>query len=226
MNFKSIRGRITLIIVIIFVLFGAAISFNIFSLIRSNDGLGSYRDLSDATNQISEIENNFFETALAFKDYVINYDEQTREIITQNIDTVQSFFTGETTNSTVVQNVITKIGEYESNFNQIVQLNEEKERIATDEFNNISSQVINSVSEFKSYAQKSITSSLLLLSDNIQQILDETISFTHNYLQSKSNTDKVIVISNFEEIESLFNRVNYEISYGIVTDELINSFET
>ena len=70
MLFKSIRGRITLIIVVIFVLFGAAISFNIFSLIRSNDGLGSYRDLSDATNQISEIENTFFEAALAFKDYV------------------------------------------------------------------------------------------------------------------------------------------------------------
>jgi methyl-accepting chemotaxis protein len=226
MNFKNIRGRIIVIIVVIFVLFGAAISFNIFSLVKSNDGLGSYRDLSGATNQISEIENDFFEAALAFKDYVINYDEQTKETFTQNINAVQSFFTDETTDSTVVQNLITKIGEYESNFNQIVQLNEEKEKIVTDEFDNISSKVINSVSEFKSYAQKSITSSLLSLSDNIQQILDETISFAYNYIQSKSNTDKEIVISNFEEIESLFNRVNYEISYGIVSDELINSFET
>ncbi|MDN5345726.1 MAG: hypothetical protein PWQ73_223, partial [Petrotoga sp.] len=31
MSFKSIRGRITLIIVVIFVLFGAAVFFNIFS---------------------------------------------------------------------------------------------------------------------------------------------------------------------------------------------------
>ncbi|KUK80349.1 MAG: Methyl-accepting chemotaxis sensory transducer, partial [Petrotoga mobilis] len=87
--FKSVRGRIILIIVVIFVLFGAAVFFNIFSLAKSNDGLGSYRDLSEVTNQISEIESNFFGAALAFKDYVVNYDEQTKETFTQNINTVQ-----------------------------------------------------------------------------------------------------------------------------------------
>ncbi len=220
MLFKSIRGRITLIIVVIFVLFGAAISFNIFSLIRSNDGLGSYRDLSDATNQISEIENDFFETALAFKDYVINYDEQTREIITQNINSVQSFFTGETTDSTLVQNVITKVESYESGFNQIVQLNEEKNRLVNQDFKDISNELRQIITDFKTLAQENNVSILSFYSDNLLNTLDNIDNLSSKYFSSKSLGDKNNVLDVFTEMDYQLSNIEYRLT----SDELTEMF--
>jgi len=220
MSFKSIRERITLIIVVIFVLFGSAVFFNIFSLIKSNDGLGSYRDLADETNQISEIENNFFEAALAFKDYVINYDEQTREIITQNINTVQIFFTGETTDTTLVQNTITKIGEYESNFNQIVQLNEEKNRLVTQDFEDISNELRQSIIDFKTLAQENNVSTLVFYADSSLNILDNIDNLSSMYFSSKSLGDKNNVLNAFNDLDSQL----LIMQYGLTSDELTETF--
>ncbi|PNR95082.1 methyl-accepting chemotaxis protein [Petrotoga olearia] len=218
--FKSIRGRITLIIVIIFILFGAAVFFNIFSLIRSNDGLGSYRDLADETNQISEIENTFFEAALAFKDYVINYDEQTREIIIQNIDTVQSFFTDETTDSTLVQNIITKIGDYENSFNQIVQLNEGKNRLVNQDFKDISNELRQSITDFKTLAQENNISTLVFYADSSLEIVDSIKELASVYFSSKSVGDKNSVMNAFDELESQIAILEQ----GLVSDELTELF--
>ncbi|HBT50634.1 MAG TPA: methyl-accepting chemotaxis protein, partial [Petrotoga sp.] len=220
MNFKSIRGRIIVIIVVIFVLFGAAISFNIFSLVRSNDGLGSYRDLSEVTNQIAEIENDFFEAALAFKDYVINYDEQTKETFTQNINAVQSFFTGETTDSTLVQNIITKIEDYENNFNQIVQLNEEKNRLASQDFKDISNELRQLITDFKTLAQKNNVSTLVFYADSSMNILDNIDHLASMYFSSKSLGDKNNVLNAFNELDSQL----LIMQYGLTSDELTEMF--
>ncbi|PNR98478.1 methyl-accepting chemotaxis protein [Petrotoga miotherma DSM 10691] len=220
MSFKSIRGRITLIIVVIFVLFGAAVFFNIFSLVRSNDGLGSYRDLSDATNQISEIENDFFEAALAFKDYVINYDEQTKETFTQNIDTIQTFFTGETTDSTLVQNVITKVESYESGFNQIVQLNEEKNRLVNQDFKDISNELRQIITDFKTLAQENNVSTLVFYADSSLNILDNIDNLSSMYFSSKSLGDKNNVLNAFNELDSQL----LIMQYGLTSDELTEMF--
>ncbi|RMA76796.1 methyl-accepting chemotaxis protein, partial [Petrotoga olearia] len=220
MSFKSIRGRITLIIVVIFVLFGAAISFNIFSLVRSNDGLGSYRDLSVVTNQISEIENDFFEAALAFKDYVINYGEQTKETFTQNINAVQSFFTGETTDSTLVQNIITKIEDYENNFNQIVQLNEEKNRLASQDFKDISNELRQLITDFKTLAQENNVSTLVFYADSSMNILDNIDNLASMYFSSKSLGDKNNVLNAFNELDSQL----LIMQYGLTSDELTEMF--
>ncbi|PNR87118.1 methyl-accepting chemotaxis protein, partial [Petrotoga sp. 9T1HF07.CasAA.8.2] len=220
MSFKSIRGRITLIIVVIFVLFGAAISFNIFSLVRSNNGLGSYRDLSEVTNQISEIENDFFGAALAFKDYVINYDEQTKETFTQNINAVQSFFTDETTDSTVVQNLITKIGEYESNFNQIVQLNEEKNRLVNQDFKDISNELRQIITDFKTLAQENNVSTLVFYADSSLNILDNIDNLSSMYFSSKSLGDKNNVLNALNELDSQL----LIMQYGLTSDELTELF--
>ncbi|MGY4688082.1 methyl-accepting chemotaxis protein, partial [Petrotoga sp. DB-2] len=220
MSFKSMRGRIIVIIVVIFVLFGAAISFNIFSLVKSNDGLGSYRGLSDATNQISEIENDFFEAALAFKDYVINYDEQTKETFTQNINAVQSFFTDETTDSTLVQNIITKIGEYESNFNQIVQLNEEKNRLVNQDFKDISNELRQSITDFKTLAQENNVSTLVFYADSSLNILDNIDNLSSMYFSSKSLGDKNNVLNAFNELDSQL----LIMQYGLTSDKLTEMF--
>ncbi|PNR91549.1 methyl-accepting chemotaxis protein [Petrotoga sp. HWHPT.55.6.3] len=220
MSFKSIRGRIIVIIVVIFILFGAAISFNIFSLISSNDGLGSYRDLSNATNQISEIENTFFEAALAFKDYVINYDEQTKETFTQDIDTIQTFFADETTDSTIVQNVITKINDYESNFNQIVQLNEEKNRLVNQDFKDISNELRQIITEFKTLAQENNVSTLVFYADSSINILDNIDNLSSMYFSSKSLGDKNNVLNAFNELDSQL----LIMQYGLTSDELTELF--
>ena len=220
MSFKSIRGRIIVIIVVIFILFGAAISFNIFSLISSNDGLGSYRDLSNATNQISEIENTFFEAALAFKDYVINYDEQTKETFTQDIDTIQTFFADETTDSTIVQNVITKINDYESNFNQIVQLNEEKNRLVNQDFKDISNELRQIITDFKTLAQENNVSTLVFYADSSINILDNIDNLSSMYFSSKSLGDKNNVLNAFNELDSQL----LIMQYGLTSDELTELF--
>ncbi|POZ88691.1 hypothetical protein AA80_03580, partial [Petrotoga sibirica DSM 13575] len=220
MSFKSVRGRIIAIIVVIFVLFGAAIFFNIFSLARSNDGLGSYRDLSEVTNQISEIENNFFGAALAFKDYVVNYDEQTKETFTQNINTVQSFFTGESTDSTVVQNVITKIGEYESNFNQIVQLNEEKNRLVNQDFKDISNELRQIITEFKTLAQENNISTLVFYANSLLNKLDNIDNLSSMYFSSKSLGDKNNILNAFNELDSQL----LVMQYGLTSDEPTEMF--
>ncbi|MBL5982348.1 hypothetical protein NAAC61_10405, partial [Petrotoga sp. 8T1HF07.NaAc.6.1] len=220
MSFKSIRGRIIVIIVVIFVLFGAAIFFNIYSLIRSNDGLGSYRDLSDETNQISEIENDFFGAALAFKDYVINYDEQTKETFTQNINAVQSFFTGETTDSTVVQNVIAKIDDYESSFNQIVQLNEEKNRLVRQDFKDISNELRQSITDFKTLAQENNVSTLVFYADSSLNILDNIDHLSSMYFSSKALGEKNNVLNAFNELDSQL----LIMQYGLTSDELTEMF--
>ena len=59
MLFNSIKKKISVIIIVVLVLFGAAISFNIFSLVISNRGLERYKNLSDESSKISEIEMNF-----------------------------------------------------------------------------------------------------------------------------------------------------------------------
>ncbi|MGY4688042.1 methyl-accepting chemotaxis protein, partial [Petrotoga sp. DB-2] len=218
--FKSIRGKLSLTIIIILVLFGVVVVFNIVSLISSNDGLSNYKDLSNDTSRISEIENNFFEAALAFKDYVINYDEQTREIITQNINAVQSFFTDETTDSTVVQNIITKIGDYESGFNQIVQLNEEKNRLVNQDFKNISNELRQSITDFKTLAQENNVSTLVFYADSSLEIVDSIKELASVYFSSKSVGDKNSVMNAFDELESQIAILEQ----GLVSDELTEMF--
>ncbi|PNR97894.1 methyl-accepting chemotaxis protein, partial [Petrotoga mexicana DSM 14811] len=218
--FKSIRGKLSLTIIIILVLFGVVVVFNIVSLISSNDGLSNYKDLSNDTSRISEIENNFFEAALAFKDYVINYDEQTQEIITQNINAVQSFFTDETTDSTLVQNIITKIGDYESGFNQIVQLNEEKNRLVNQDFKDISNELRQSITDFKTLAQENNVSTLVFYADSSLEIVDSIKELASVYFSSKSVGDKNSVMNAFDELESQIAILEQ----GLVSDELTEMF--
>ncbi|ABX31561.1 methyl-accepting chemotaxis sensory transducer [Petrotoga mobilis SJ95] len=219
MSFKSIRGRIIVIIVVIFVLFGAAIFFNIYSLVSSNNGLNSYRELSEETNHISEMENNFFGAVLAFKDYVISYDEQTKEIITQNINKVQSFFTGEIID-THLQNVLVMIEEYENNFNQIVQLNEEKNRLVRQDFKDISNELRQSITDFKTLAQENNVSTLVFYADSSLNILDNIDHLSSMYFSSKSLGDKNNVLNAFNELDSQL----LIMQYGLTSDELTEMF--
>ena len=67
MRNNSVRSRIIRIILIVFVLFGITVIFNINSLNDSNVGLKSYESLTDEVASISEIEVNFFESVLNYK---------------------------------------------------------------------------------------------------------------------------------------------------------------
>ena len=225
MLFNSIKKKISVIIIVVLVLFGAAISFNIFSLVISNRGLERYKNLSDESSKISEIEMNFFDASLSLKDYVSSYEEQNKEIIIKNISNIKTMFTDYNQDSASFLRLKTNVENYENAFNQIVEQNKRKEQLIKTDFQKISESLVEASQKFKNLSQKSISSAMLTYSDNVSQLISEAIVFCSNYFLSKSITDKDLVFQGLEELNSLFNRINYEITYGIVTDDLKFSFE-
>ncbi|PNR93996.1 hypothetical protein X924_07175 [Petrotoga sp. 9PWA.NaAc.5.4] len=86
-------------------------------MITSNQGLKSYKNLSDETSRISEIEMNFFEAALALEDYVIYYDAETQKNFLINISNIKDDFMNEASESTEIVNLKSYVETYESLFN-------------------------------------------------------------------------------------------------------------
>ncbi|PNR95928.1 methyl-accepting chemotaxis protein, partial [Petrotoga sp. 9PWA.NaAc.5.4] len=220
MFLKSIRGRITLIIAIILILFGAAVFFNIYSLIISNQGLESYKNLSDETSRISEIEMNFFEAALALKDYVIYYDAETQKNFLINISNIKDEFMNEASESTEIVNLRSYIVAYENLFNQIVDLNAEKENLIEQEFTKIADNLKQTISIFKENAQKNNVSTIVFYADSSLQIVDNIIYLSNMYFSSKSVGDKNNVLGAFNELDSQL----LIMQYGLTSDDLRKLF--
>ncbi|HPZ74792.1 MAG TPA: methyl-accepting chemotaxis protein, partial [Candidatus Pacearchaeota archaeon] len=221
MSLKSIRGRITLIIIVILALFGVSITFNIFSLITSNDGLESYKRLSDETSRISEIEMSFFEASVSLKDYVIYYDEQNKEIILRNINNIKNMTFDYTEDATSLLNLQTYIDDYERCFNQIVELNNKKERLINQEYNNLSNNLKQKISDFKTKAKETNISTIVFYCDNSLETLESIVSLSSIYFSSESIGDKNSVLEGFNTLISQLSIMEY----GLVSKELEQMFE-
>ncbi|HOB16434.1 MAG TPA: methyl-accepting chemotaxis protein, partial [Defluviitoga sp.] len=222
MSSKSIRGRIFLIIFVMLAFFAVTVIFNIFSLIKSNDGLESYTVLSDRTDVISQVEIHFFNASLALKDYVVNYDEQIAENFLTSISYVQDAISTSTeiegTNG--LESLIDKINDYENNFNRIIQLNSEKERLISQDFKNIHDELSQSIINFKELAQKNFVSTLVFYSDSFLQSLNNLVEVSSTYFKSKSQGDKNSVLAAFNQLDSYL----LTMQYGISMDDLREKF--
>ncbi|PNR95817.1 methyl-accepting chemotaxis protein, partial [Petrotoga sp. 9PWA.NaAc.5.4] len=220
MIFETIGKRIIVIILIILFLFGLAISFNIFSLVNSNEGLLKYKNLSDETSRISEIEMDFFEAALALKDYVIYYDAETQKRFLINISNIKDEFMNETNESIEIVNLRSYIEAYENLFNQIVDLNAEKESLIENSFIVVYNNLIKLIPDFKIIAEESNASWLNFYFDNVSQLLNNIIELSSVYFSSKSVGDKNNVLGIFNELDSQV----LVIQYGLETDDLRQLF--
>ncbi len=202
------------------VFFGVTVIFNIFSLIKSNDGLESYTVFSDRTSIISQVEINFFNASLALKDYVVSYDNQTAKSFLQSISYVKDAISDSTGQASELQNLLDKINVYESNFNSIVQSNSEKERLINLDFSNMYIELSQSIINFKELAQKNFVSTLVFYSDSFLQSLDSLVEVSSTYFQSKSQGDKNSVLSAFNQLDSYL----LTMQYGITAEDLKAKF--
>ena len=91
-----------------------------------------------------------------------------------------------------LQNLIDKINIYESSFNSIVQLNNEKERLINQDFSNMYIELSQYIAEFKDLAQKNFVSTLVFYSDSFLQSLDSLVEVSSTYFQSKSQGDRCV----------------------------------
>ncbi len=72
----------------------------------------------------------------------------------QSISYVKDAISNSTGEASELQNLIDKINIYESSFNSIVQLNNEKERLINQDFSNMYIELSQYIAEFKDLAQK------------------------------------------------------------------------
>jgi methyl-accepting chemotaxis protein len=222
MKTKSISSRIIGIIIVVFILFGVSITFNIFSLTKSNAGLASYRDLSDEVNNITEVETTFFEASLNFKDYLVNYDKNFENAFKTNLSKANSYLKNLiqlTEDSTSLKYLEDRLSTYDDNFNKIVQLNSQANNFLL-EFNNLTDTFIQELNNFDGLAkQYSVLAFSLLPEDptvTIQNIRDEA----SKYYSSKAVSDKNNVLNMF----STFKDNLAFVEFGLSNDELKNAF--
>ena len=229
MIFKTLKGKIIFSISFTIILFGLSIAFNIFSLLSSNHGFERYKDLSDKTNGITEVEINFFYSSLALKDYLANYDDEAKKIFNNNIENAQKYFIVETENSTIVQNIANELEKYQQDFIRITRLNEEKDILIINNFNTISKNIMQTISNFKIEAKNNYISTFEFYSETIMQLFEDIIDASSNFFLYKSPDDKNRTYNRFEEINSYYEKVQSEIltyeSYGSNLEQLKQLFK-
>ncbi|HPT77018.1 MAG TPA: hypothetical protein PLC16_09945, partial [Defluviitaleaceae bacterium] len=216
--FKSVKNRTITIIVVIFIFFTAAIGFNLLALFSSNKGLETYKSLSDQTNSISEIELNFSNASLALKDYIIHYDNETKDIFFDSFnrikDSMQDF---ESNQKMLFEQFQEYISYYENSFNKIVKLNEEKRYFVDQNFNIKVNNLKTSMHDFQlKFSEEGFyTFSSYIV--NINEIIDNIISYTQVYFTSQSLGDKNTILEMFDQLNSQLSLIQYVLP----TDESI-----
>jgi len=75
---------------VIYILFGLSIAFNIYSLFSSNRGLEKYKVMADDVNLFSQAESNLSQAALSLSSYIKDFDKQKEEEFVKSIENVKS----------------------------------------------------------------------------------------------------------------------------------------
>ncbi|RAO98692.1 hypothetical protein PW5551_08430, partial [Petrotoga sp. 9PW.55.5.1] len=216
--FKSVKNRTITIIVVIFIFFTAAIGFNLLALFSSNKGLETYKILSDQTNSISEIELNFFNASLASKDYFIIYDNETKDLFFESINSIKDSLQDFEPNQEIpIKDFQEYISSYENSFNEIVKLNEEKRYLVDQNFNIKINDLKASMLDFQlRFSEEGLyTFSSYIV--KIDEVIDNIISHTQVYFTSQSLGDKNTILEMFDQLNSQLSLVQYVLP----TDESI-----
>ncbi|ABX31243.1 methyl-accepting chemotaxis sensory transducer [Petrotoga mobilis SJ95] len=218
MSFKSIGSKITLIIITTFLLFSLSISYNIYSLINSNNALEEYKLMADHVNSFSQAEFNFFQATISLKDYTDSFEEQKASDFFSYIDSVKDDLSNLSTYN--LEELQSNLTNYESLFNKLVTLNQEKDALI-DEFLNLGSELENNMNGFIELSQKvGGSSSLPIYSQRILQYKNTIIDLSTQYFSSLSDGDKNNVIKEFENLDLQLSTLGY----SIINQELNDAF--
>ncbi|PNR94310.1 methyl-accepting chemotaxis protein, partial [Petrotoga sp. 9PWA.NaAc.5.4] len=218
---KTIKGKLFIIIMIILIIFGIIVTFNLYSLMNSNNGLTGYKNLSDETNRISEIEMNFFEASLALKDYVITYDDKIKDYFISKVNSIKNYYSDSSEESETTKYLVNQINSYERAFSEIVSLNQKKEELINVDFHNNIDKMRQNILDFKRESQKNNVSALVFYTDNSIKILDNILELTSVYFSSKSAGDKKSVL---EALEDLKSQIGF-LELGLVSEEMSQLFK-
>ncbi|PNR96222.1 methyl-accepting chemotaxis protein, partial [Petrotoga sp. 9PWA.NaAc.5.4] len=222
MKSRSISSRIISIIIVIFILFGVSILFNIFSLTRSNKGLASYKDLSDDVNNITELETSFFEASLNFKDYLVNYAKNVENLFKNNLSKANSYLNAliqVTEDSTSLKYLEEQLSIYENNFNQIVQLNSQANNYVV-EFNNLKDTFIQELNNFDTLTKQYSVLAFSLLPEDPAISIQNIAQKVSEYYFSKAISDKNNILNMF----STFKDNLAFVEFGLTNEELKSAF--
>ncbi|HPZ74890.1 MAG TPA: methyl-accepting chemotaxis protein, partial [Candidatus Pacearchaeota archaeon] len=189
-----------------------------FSLFTSNNGLETYKRLSDQTSTISEIELNFFNASLALKDYIINYNDEIKDLFFESFKKIKTSLLDIEINQTISpQKFQENLDKYQNYFNKIVELNEEKETLINQNFNN----KINSLKEgmlgFQSKFSEEGFYTFSSYVDNINEVIGKITSYVQVYFSSQSVGDKNNILEMFDQLNSQLSLIQYVLP----TDESI-----
>ncbi|MGB4434182.1 MAG: HAMP domain-containing protein, partial [Defluviitoga tunisiensis] len=201
MRNNSVRSRIIRIILIVFVLFGITVIFNINSLNDSNVGLKSYESLTDEVASISEIEVNFFESVLNYKDYLVEGIEKHENSFKNNLSNIKDQIDRllETTQTASnLLNINNFLSSYEQNFYLLVTLNTEFNE-CSNEFNTLSESLIQKLLEFDTVTMHL---AFYAFSENPVDIVNNINDIVGEYISSKSSSAKNNVINLFSTLKN------------------------
>ncbi|MGB4714750.1 MAG: methyl-accepting chemotaxis protein, partial [Defluviitoga tunisiensis] len=222
MKHKSVSRRIINIILVIFLLFGLSIVFNIISLSNSNRGLETYKKLSEDVNTLTEVETTFLEATLDFKDYLVAYENIFEESFKNNLSSINSFLdslTGSSIEATNVTQVHSLMRQYNDSFNKIVELDTQANKLLTD-FNIMTDTIKQELSNFDSLSKKYSVLAFSLLPENPVTTVDTINDAVHIYFSTRSASDKISVLNLFSNFK---NNLAF-VEFGLTNDELKNAF--
>ncbi|PNR95973.1 methyl-accepting chemotaxis protein, partial [Petrotoga sp. 9PWA.NaAc.5.4] len=215
---NSIKVRIPLIVIIMFILFGLSISFNIVSLFNSNKGLEEYKKMAEDVNYFSQIESDLFQATLALNDYIKAFEKQKEDEFIEYIQKAENIlFNLENYN---IGKLESAIFEYKTLFNQLISSNQEKISFI-ENFMEYGPKLEKVVNEFINLTQeKRASSSLTIYSQRILDGKDKIFEASSQYFKTLSEGDKNNINSAFENLELQLSTLEY----SIVDDELKTSF--
>ncbi|HPZ29810.1 MAG TPA: methyl-accepting chemotaxis protein, partial [Defluviitoga sp.] len=222
MKNRSVSRRIINIIVIIFILFGLSIVFNIISLNNSNNGLETYKKLSDDVNNFTQVETTFLEASLDFKDYLVVYEKSFEESFKKNLSFIGEYIdklsesSVETTDIIIVKELISK---YDNDFDRIVELYNKANKLLHD-FNHKAEMIKEELSSFDSLCKKYSVLAFSLLPQNPIETVNTINEAVKNYFSTKSSSDKTSVLNIFSNFK---NNLAF-VEFGLTNDELRDAF--
>ena len=219
MSFRSIRGRIVFIIMVIYILFGLSIAFNIYSLFSSNRGLEKYKVMADDVNLFSQAESNLSQAALSLSSYIKDFDKQKEEEFVKSIENVKSSLS-QLSNYDLKQFNASLIN-YRALFDKLVSSNDSKKALIQS-FSSLGSELENSVNNFIQLSQQAGNTTLPIYAQRILEIKNTLLDLSSKYFSSFSEGDRDNVLKEFDNLELQLSTLKY----SIVEEELSSAFDS
>ena len=217
MSFKSIRGRIVFIVMVIYILFGLSIAFNVYSLFNSNKGLEKYKLMADDVNLFSQAESNLSQAALSLSSYIKDFDKQMESEFIKNIENVTASLSK--LSNYDLSRFNASLANYRALFDNLVSSNDSKKSLIQN-FSSLGTALENSVNNFIELSQQAGNTTLPIYAQRILEIKNTILDLSSKYFSSFSEGDRDNVLKEFENLELQLSTLKY----SIVEEELNDPF--